>query len=215
MIRLIIADDQALVRDGLKLMIDLEDDIQVLGLAENGQEAVDLVRQHRPDLVLMDINMPEKNGIEATRDIKKAFPATGILVLTTYDGDTWIQDAIDAGADGYLLKDTPREELVKAVRGTKEGKHYLDPNVAGKVMHGQPKSTDMELPQWYRLLNDREVQVLKLIGQGKNNQQISDAMHLSEGTVRNYVSSVLTKLTVQDRTQAAILAVKHGLDLEA
>lgn len=213
MIRIIIADDQALVRDGLKLMVDLEDDINVLALAENGKQAIHLVKQFQPDLVLMDINMPELNGIEATRQIKAMSPKTKILVLTTYDGDTWIQDAIDAGADGYLLKDTPREQLILAIRGSAAGKHYLDPNVAGKVMFQSSQSLHQKkMPDWYNDLNLRERAVLNCIGKGLNNQHIAGKLFLSEGTVRNYVSSLLTKLDVQDRTQAAILAVKNGLD---
>lgn len=214
MIRIIIADDQSLVRDGLKLMIDLEDDIHVVALAENGIQAVSQVKQFQPDLVLMDINMPELNGIEATRQIKRQMPNTRILVLTTYDGDTWIQDAIDAGADGYLLKDTPREQLILSIRGSAAGKHYLDPNVAGKIMSQSSRSSNNRpLPDWYYDLNPREIAVLNCVGQGLNNQLIADKLHLSEGTVRNYVSSLLAKMDVQDRTQAAILAVKNGLDL--
>ncbi len=210
MIRLIIADDQALVRDGLKMIIDLEDDFKVLALAADGQEAINLTQKLIPDLILMDINMPNISGIEATRKIKALYPSVRILVLTTYDGGTWIQDAIDAGADGYLLKDTRREELVQAIRGTVEGKNYIDPNVAGKIFKNL--STPAAAPEWVSSLNERELGVLRLVGQGMSNAKISEMMFLSEGTIRNYVSSVLEKLDVQDRTQAAILAVKHGLD---
>jgi len=210
MIRLIIADDQALVRDGLKMIVDLEDDLKVLALAEDGQQAINLTQKFLPDLVLMDINMPNVSGIEATRKIKAQYPSVQIMVLTTYDGGTWIQDAIDAGADGYLLKDTRREDLVRAIRGTVEGKNYIDPNVAGKIFKniGGPGNA----PEWLGSLNKRELNVLRLIGQGMSNAKISEVLFLSEGTIRNYVSSVLLKLDVQDRTQAAILAVKHGLD---
>jgi DNA-binding NarL/FixJ family response regulator len=212
MIRLLICDDQATVRDGLRLMLSLEPDIEVVGTAQHGAEALELAVQTRPDLVLMDLKMPVMNGIEATRRIVDRFPATRVLVLTTYYADEWVFDAVRAGAAGYLLKDTPREELVTAVRGTMAGKGYIDPAIAGKLLQNvaQHAATPGVAP-WLDQLSERERDVLRLLARGLSNAAIAQALHLSEGTVRNYVSTILVKLDVADRTQAAILAVRQGL----
>jgi len=209
--KVIICDDQEIVRDGLALLLKLDRDIEVVGLAQNGAEAVTLAARLVPDLVLMDLKMPVMNGIEATRQIRAAQPATRVLVLTTYDDDEWVFDAIRAGASGYLLKDTPREEVIRAVKGTVEGKTYVDPAIAGKVLNqvagGQTRSSTQITGQ----LTEREVAVLRLLAQGLSNAGIAERLHLSEGTVRNHVSAILTKLQVADRTQAAVIALQHGL----
>lgn len=211
MMKVIICDDQAIIRDGLEMLLKLEKDIDVAGQAQDGAEAVELVDKTRPDLVLMDLKMPGLNGIEATRQIRARFPQVKVLVLTTYDDDEWVFDAIRAGASGYLLKDTPREEVIKAVKGTAAGKTFVDPSVAGKLLHqvagkqGQPSSL------LTTKLTEREVDVLRLIARGFNNADIAGRLHLSEGTVRNHVSAIFTKLEVADRTQAAVIAIQHGL----
>ncbi|MBC8162247.1 MAG: response regulator transcription factor [Roseiflexaceae bacterium] len=210
--RVIICDDQATVRDGLRLMLGLEPDIEVVGAAQNGADAVELAAKTVPDVVLMDLQMPVLNGIEATRQITRRFPNTRVLVLTTYDADEWVFDAIRAGAVGYLLKDTTREDLVAAVRGTSAGKTYIDPTVAGKLLQqfargNAPAVASMLADQ----LSERELEVLRLLARGLSNPDIANALHLSEGTVRNYVSGLFTKLGVADRTQAAVLALRHGL----
>jgi len=212
MIRLLICDDQAVVRDGLATMLGLEDDIDVIAQAEDGAEAVDLTSNHLPDLILMDLNMPIMNGIEATRRIKQKHADIPILVLTTYDADEWVFDALRAGASGYLLKDTPREQLVAAVRGTAEGKTFVDPNIAGKVIHAV-STTPLKTasPEIVKKLTDRELEVLKLIANGMTNTDIANTLYLSEGTVRNYVSQIFDKLDVSDRTQAALIAVRNGI----
>lgn len=210
--KVVICDDQAIVRDGLELLLKLEKDISIVGLAQEGAEAVELVEKNGPDLVLMDLKMPGMNGVEATRQIRAAHPETKILVLTTFDDDEWVFDAIRAGASGYLLKDTPREKLVEAVRGTTTGKTFLDPAVAGKLLdqvaskQEQPKSLIADR------LTEREMDVLRLIGHGFSNADIADRLNLSEGTVRNHVSAIFAKLEIKDRTQAAIIAIKYGLD---
>lgn len=210
--RIIICDDQAIVRDGLKMMLSLEADIDVTATAQDGAEAVDLVAEHTPDLVLMDLKMPIMNGIEATRRIRQDHPTIPVLVLTTYDADEWVFDALRAGAVGYLLKDTPREQLVAAVRGSAAGQSFVDPNVAGKLI-GQvttggaaPSSTTIA-----NLLTERELAVLRLLAEGQTNHDIAQTLFLSEGTVRNYVSQIFTKLDVADRTQAAVIAWRNGL----
>ncbi len=209
--KVIICDDQAIIRDGLEMLLNLEKDIEVVGQAQDGAEAVELTAQHQPDLVLMDLKMPGMNGIEATRQIRTHYPAVSVLVLTTYDDDEWVFDAIRAGASGYLLKDTPREEVIKAIRGTVEGKSFVDPAVAGKLMgqvagqQAQPASLITDK------LTGREVDVLRLLARGFTNADIAARLHLSEGTVRNHVSAIFAKLDVSDRTQAAVIAIQHGL----
>lgn len=210
--KLLICDDQAIVRDGLKLMFDLEQDIEVVGLAGDGTEAMALVEEVQPDLVLMDLKMPVLNGIEATRQIVRQHPQILILVLTTYDADEWVFDAIRAGAVGYLLKDTPREKLIDAVRGTMAGRNYLDPAVTGKLIQQVSVNAASSPPSnLFNQLNERELAILHLLAKGLHNADIADNLHLSEGTVRNYVSAIFAKLDVADRTQAAVLALRHGI----
>jgi NarL family two-component system response regulator LiaR len=210
--KVIICDDQAIVREGLELLLKLEKDMEVVGLAQDGAEALDLVAETRPDLVLMDLKMPGMNGVEATRKIRALHPDTKILVLTTFDDDEWVFDAIRAGASGYLLKDTPREKVVEAVRGTLAGKSFVDPLVAGKIL--DQVASRQEQPQ--TLISDklsrREIDVLRLVARGFSNSDIAASLHLSEGTVRNHVSSIFNKLDISDRAQAAIIAIRHGLD---
>jgi two-component system, NarL family, response regulator LiaR len=211
-IRVLIADDQAIARQGLQVILSVERDIEVVGLARDGQEAVELVEKLQPDLVLMDLKMPRLNGVQATKHIKDKFPTIAILVLTTYDLDDWIANAIRSGANGYLLKDTPPQEIVNAIRGTVQGKSYVDPNIAAKVLqqmqHSPVTHPRLELSE---ALTERELDVLKLLAKGLSNQEIAEALHLSEGTVRNYLSTLFSKLGVSDRTKAAVLAIQHGL----
>mgnify|MGYP000865110945 FL=1 len=212
--KVLVCDDQAIVRDGLELLLKLETDIDVVGMAQDGAEAVEMVNKILPDLVLMDLKMPGMNGVEATRRICAEHPAVKILVLTTFDDDEWVFDAVRAGAAGYILKDTPREKVVEAIRGTLYGKSFVDPVVAGKLL--QHVSNKQEEPQ--SILTDkltrREVEVLRAISHGLNNTDIAARLHLSEGTVRNHISAIFAKLDVTDRTQAAIIAIRHGLDRE-
>jgi DNA-binding NarL/FixJ family response regulator len=209
--KVIICDDQAIVRDGLAMLLKLEPDIAVVGIAEDGATAVEMVAQETPDLVLMDLKMPIMNGSEATRQIRTKYPQVKVLVLTTYEDDEWVFDAIQAGASGYLLKDAPRDEVLKAIRGTVAGKTYIDPSVAGKVL-SQASSHRIEPTTLITdKLTDREIEVLRLLANGLGNADIADRLCLSGGTVRNHVSSILAKLDVSDRTQAAVIAIQHGL----
>jgi len=209
--KVLICDDQEIVRDGLALLLKLDREIEVVGLAQNGAEAVTLVARMMPDLVLMDLKMPVMNGIEATRQIRAAYPATKVLVLTTYDDDEWVFDAVRAGASGYLLKDTPREEVIQAVKGTVEGKSYVDPAVAGKLLSQVAGGQTQPSAHITSRLTERELAVLRLLARGQTNADIASNLHLSEGTVRNHVSTILAKLQVADRTQAAVIALQHGL----
>lgn len=210
MIRVVIADDQEIVCEGLRTVLNASPSIDVVGLAHNGAEALEQARALRPDLVLMDLKMPVMNGIHATRSITEHFPEIAVLVLTTYDDDAWVVDAIRAGAKGYLLKDTGRNELVAAVEGTIAGRTHIDPAVAEKlftfVRHGtQPRSTIAER------FSERERAVLRLLASGLTNAAIADRLHLAEGTVRNHVTNILAKLDVTDRAQATALAWRYGL----
>jgi len=209
--KVIVCDDQAIVRDGLVMLLKLEPDIDIVGTAEDGAEAVEMVADKGADLILMDLKMPIMNGVEATRQIMMKHPAVKVLVLTTYADDEWVFDAIQAGASGYLLKDTPREELMKAVRGTAAGKTYVDPSVAGKVLEQVSSRQTQPATLITAKLTQREVEVLRLIARGLSNADIADRLFLSDGTVRNHVSAILAKLGVSDRTQAAVIAIQHGL----
>jgi len=210
-ISVLICDDQALIRDSLEMLLRLERDIAVVGLAQDGAEAVELVAKHQPDLVLMDLKMPGMNGIEATRQIRTHYPEVKVLVLTTYDDDEWVFDAIRAGASGYLLKDTPRAEVIKAVRGTVTGQSFVDPQVTGKLLQQVASNQTQPSTLITDKLTEREVDVLRLLARGMNNADIAAHLYLSEGTVRNHISAILGKLQVSDRTQAAVIAVQHGL----
>ena len=211
MVRVLIVDDQAVVCEGLRAILSTVAGIEVVGVGNDGAQAVELVGQLHPDVVLMDLKMPVMNGVQATRQIRTNFPEVHVLVLTTYDFDEWVFDAIRSGAAGYLLKDTPRQALVDAIQGTAAGKNYIDPNVAGKLLDQVSRGAAMPNPSLESLLSERELEVLRLLAQGLSNTEIAHRLYLSEGTVRNYVSAILTKLDVSDRTQAAVLALRSGL----
>jgi two-component system, NarL family, response regulator LiaR len=211
MIRILICDDQDMVCEGLRVILGNTPEMEVVGVASDGAEALELVAQTRPDLVLMDLKMPIMNGIQATRHLHDQYPQVRVLVLTTYDADEWVFDAIRSGASGYLLKDTPREALIAAIKDTVQGRTHVDPNVAGKLfaqIAHSPTGPDTAI---VAELSEREREVLSLLAQGLTNADIAARLHLSEGTVRNYVSAVLTKLDVSDRTQAAVIALRYGL----
>jgi DNA-binding NarL/FixJ family response regulator len=211
MIRVIVCDDQEVVLEGLQVILNAAPEIEVVGAARDGAEALDLIPLLHPDLVLMDLKMPGMNGIQATRRIREQFPQVRVLVLTTYDADEWVFDAIRSGAAGYLLKDTPREELIAAVIGTAAGKTHVDPSVAGKVFAQIAQSAPAPDTSVADKLSERERDVLRLMARGLSNADIAQRLFLSEGTVRNYVSSILAKLGVSDRTQAAVIALRYGL----
>jgi two-component system, NarL family, response regulator LiaR len=212
-IRLLICDDQAIVCEGLRAILEGVQQIEVVGVANNGVDAIELTRTTQPDLVLMDLKMPRMNGIQATKAICEQFPDVRILVLTTYDEDAWVIDAIRAGAAGYVLKDTPQEELIKAIMGTIKGWSHIDPQVAGKLLKHIADQADRVLPDQNLItqLSERERDVLRLLATGLSNAEIAETLFLSDGTVKNYVSVIFSKLGVADRTQAAILAIRAGL----
>ncbi|MBW4439310.1 MAG: response regulator transcription factor [Pleurocapsa minor GSE-CHR-MK-17-07R] len=210
MIRVLIVDDQTVIREGLKVILNASGTIEVVGMASGADEALALAAQVRPDVVLMDLKMPVVNGIQATRLFRAQFPETPVLVLTTYDEDDWVVDAIRAGASGYMLKDSERDALVAAIEGTAAGRSHLDPAVAGKVMDalrfGAPSR-----PDFASQLSERELEILRLLSSGLSNAAIGDRLALAEGTVRNYVTTIFSKLDVTDRAQATALAWRYGL----
>lgn len=211
-IKVLIVDDQAIICDGLSVMVGARPNLDVVGTANDGYQALEMVESHRPDVVLMDLKMPRMNGVQATKAIKEQFPDTQVVILTTYDEDDWIIDAVRAGANGYLLKDAGREEIISAIEGSVAGERPVDPAVAGKlfsyVQSGVPvQSSTVESAG----LTDREFDILKLMATGLTNAGIGDRLHLAEGTVRNHVTNILGKLDVADRTQAVVFAWRHGL----
>lgn len=211
MIRVLICDDQVVVCEGLRAILSVVADIEVIGVSNDGQQALDLVDMHHPDVVMMDLKMPVMNGVQATRAIVSRFPETRVLVLTTYDMDDWVFDAIRAGAAGYLLKDTPAEDIISAIRNIAAGKKIIDPNLTGKLFDQVKVNKIVPSIEINKALSEREIDVLREIGQGLSNQEIAAKLFLSEGTVRNYVSSLLFKLKAGDRTRLAIFALKNGL----
>ena len=217
MIRVLVVDDQAVVCDGLEMILSADPEIEVVGAAHDGAEALENVARTLPDVVLMDLKMPVMNGVQATRQIVRSYPQVKVLVLTTFGDDEWVFDAIRSGASGYLLKGTPRLELVKAVKGTAEGRTHIDPLVAGKLFTHISQTSASQDTLVSEPLNEREREILGLLARGLTNAEIAGRLYLTRGTVRNYVSAILTKLGVEDRTQAALIAVRYGLvdDLEA
>jgi DNA-binding NarL/FixJ family response regulator len=213
MLRIVLCDDQDIVTEGLQVILGMAPGIEVVGIARDGAEAVELVARLHPDVVLMDLKMPIMNGIQATRHIRERFPETRVLVLTTYGDDEWVFDAVRAGAAGYLLKETPRDQIIAAIRGTASGGAHIDPQVAGKLLQHivQGQRTSAAKTNLAVDLNEREREILKLLADGLPNGDIAERLHLSKGTVQNYISNILLKLDVTDRTQAALLAVRYGL----
>ena len=210
MIKVIVVDDQVMVCKGLKMVLEASQTIEVIGMAHNGAEALELLQVQPPDVVMMDLKMPVMNGIQATGRIVTQFPDIPVLILTTYDEDDWVVDAIRAGAAGYMLKDSSTEELIAAVEGVVAGRTPVDTAVAEKlfayVRFGVPTKSHLA-----ELLTEREKQVLSLLASGLSNGAIGDNLHLAEGTIRNQVTTIFAKLEVTDRAQATALAWRYGL----
>ncbi|MGG6263446.1 response regulator [Leptolyngbya sp. AN03gr2] len=211
MIRLLIVDDQAIFRQDLAKLLSFESDLQVVGQAANGKEALTLICELQPDVVLMDVRMPICDGVVATREIHQRYAWIRILVLTMFEDDEYIEQSLKAGALGYLLKDTPVEQIAIAIRSVYLGYSQLGPSIAPKVFAQMKPSDRLSQAAVEDLLSDREIEVLSLIGQGKNNQEIAQVLFLTEGTVRNYVTRIMSHLGVRDRVQAALWAKQHLL----
>ncbi len=212
-IEVVIAEDERLTRDALARLLALEGDIEVVGQAGDGEQALRLVREKAPDVLLTDINMPKMNGIELTQQVRKAAPNVRVCILTIYHDDANVFQAIKAGATGYVLKDSPIEETVAAVRAIAEGGSRLHPSIAARVLSefnriSTQRAADLKL---FSELTDREVEVLKEVATGKRNREIAETLFISEKTVKNHISNILFKLEVNDRTEAAMLAARGGL----
>jgi len=212
MIRVLICDDQWIVCEGLEAILSADPEIEVVAVAHDGAQALELIPEANPDVALLDLKMPRMDGVQTTREIRRRFPSIQVLVLTTYGADEWVFEAIRAGAAGYLLKGTPRESLIEAVKGTAAGRTHVDPSVAGKLFERVVQSeVPSEASKILDTLSERELDVLRLVARGYSNPEIAQQLYLSEGTVRNYVSAILAKLDVPDRTRAAVLALRYGL----
>jgi DNA-binding NarL/FixJ family response regulator len=211
-IRILVADDHPVVRDGLVAVLSTQPDFEVVGEAATGAEVVERVRALQPDVVLLDLEMPEMDGVAATRSLRNTGVRSRVLVLTSFAEDDRVRDAIQAGAVGYLLKDVRRPELLRAIRAAADGQPTLHPDVQRRLMQRVAAPVEQSALD---NLTDREREVLRLLAQGYSNKQIAGQLHLSEGTVKWYVSAILTKLDVDDRTQAALYAVKHGIAQKA
>jgi DNA-binding NarL/FixJ family response regulator len=210
-ISVVIADDQGMVRSGLASLLEGEPDITVVGQAVDGEEAIAAVRRLRPDVTLMDIRMPELDGIAATRAVVASNPQTRVLVLTTFDLDEYVFEALRAGASGFLLKDAPAEELVAAVRVVARGDALLAPAVTRRVVEAFTSIPAPAPPPVVDALSPRELEVLRRLARGRSNAEIAADFYVSEATVKTHVSNILMKLRLRDRIQAVIYAYEHGL----
>jgi len=214
-IRVLLVDDQALFREGLETLLSIHKDIQVVGQAGNGQEAVEVAAKVQPDVVLMDVRMPILDGVQATRLLKEAQPQCRVIVLTTFDDDEYIFDALRTGAVGYLLKDVASAQLVEAIRAAARGESILEPSVAAKVIAEFTRVSSMvpsaQMEQLVEPLSERELEILALIARGASNKEIASQLYIAEGTVKNHITHILGKLGVRDRTQAALKARELGL----
>lgn len=215
-IKVLVADDQRLVRDGIASLLSIQDEIEVVGTASNGEEAVEQALSLKPEVALMDIRMPIMDGVEATRRIRGELPGCQVLMLTTFDDEEYILDALSAGACGYLLKDIPAHDLASAIKAAYQGIYQLDPSVAGKMLRALSADRgraepEVTVPHAAADLSAREVEVLRLIAKGASNREIAEHLVISEGTVKNHISNILNRLGLRDRTQAAIYARDHEL----
>jgi DNA-binding NarL/FixJ family response regulator len=212
MIRVLIADDQSLVREGFRTMLELEDDIEVLGEAADGAQVLELARQLHPDVVLMDVRMPNLDGIEATRRLARQANGPRVLVLTTFDRDEYLYGAMKAGASGFLLKDVRRSQLVGAIRTVAGGDALVDPTITRRLIERYCQMPSQDgTPSAVSELTPRELEVLKLVARGLSNSEIASAMTLSEATVKTHMARILSKLELRDRVQAVVMAYESGL----
>lgn len=211
-IKLLLVDDQTLVRQGIKSLLALSDEVEVVAEAEDGEPVRSMVTEYQPDVILMDIRMPKMNGIEAVKDLMANNCQTPVLMLTTFDDHKLVLDAMQAGAKGYLLKDVSLESLVVAIKEVADGKTSIQPAITEKVLKGlQGISSDFESFQEPEVLSEKEREILRLMAAGYSNREISNAMHKSEGTVKNQVSAILAKMGVRDRTRAVLKAIESGV----
>ena len=210
MIRILLVDDQSIVREGLASLLETHADLEIVGEAANGKIAVERSRVLKPDVILMDVRMPIMDGVAAIRLLTQQAPEIKILVLTTFDDDEYVTKAMSYGAKGYLLKDTPSKELAQAIRSVNQGYTQLAPGLFEKAFISNSTATTVAVPAELDALSTREQEVLQLIAQGYSNKEIAAALYITERTVKNHVNSILRRLNLRDRTQAAIFANKHN-----
>lgn len=219
-IKIALIDDHKLFREGVKRILSFESAFEVVAEADDGREAVNIVQIYQPDIVLMDINMPEINGIEATKELVEKFPDVKVIILSIHDDENYVTHALQTGAQGYLLKEIDTESLLEAIRVVYEGGSYLHPKVTHNLVHDyrklvKDKEADagiqrVEYRKPLHLLTKRECQVLQLLSEGQSNKKIAETLVISEKTVKNHVSNILQKMKVNDRTQAVVMAIKNG-----
>lgn len=217
-IRILLVDDHQLFREGVKRILEMEESMTVIGESANGYDAIRLARELSPDIILMDINMPKMNGVEATARLKKAGVDARVIILSIHDDENYVRETLRNGADGYLLKEMDTDALIEAVQTVSNGQCYIHPKVTGKVIDEfrrlaqeacEPDEGECVFDSHYEALTRRELEVLQLMAEGKSNRTIGQELFISEKTVKNHVSSILQKLNVQDRTQAVVLAIKN------
>lgn len=216
MTKIMIVDDQAMVREGLRMILSLHEEIEIVGEAQHGEELLALLSERLPDVVLMDIRMPVMDGIETLKIVKETYPSVKVIILTTFNEDEYIFNGLKFGADGYILKDSNSKEIIKAIKAACEGNMLLHSQVSlkiSKVLHSMDHSTfdqNRIKEQWGNRLTSREIEVVELVMQGKSNKQIGNALFLTEGTVKNYISRILDKLELNNRTELVLyLQNKH------
>lgn len=213
-IRVLIVDDQSLFREGLRTLLSAQKDLEVVGEASNGEEALRLIANFRPNIVLMDLRMPVLDGVKATARIRELFPEVKVIILTTFDDDELVFDGLRAGAIGYLLKDVSSESLFDAIRAASRGEYFLQPSITAKVVAEfarSPRTPSAKIAELAEPLSPREIEVLFLVAEGKSNREIAEQLVISEGTVKNHLSSILSKLGAKDRLQAVIRAREVGI----
>ncbi|MEN1938337.1 response regulator transcription factor [Paenibacillus sp. 102] len=216
MIRIMIVDDQSLIRDGLAMLLNLRSELEVVGTANDGDEVVQRAEQLQPEIILMDIRMPRINGVEGTRLIRERFPNMKVLMLTTFNDSELIFEALEQGASGYLLKDMETDAIVQAILTVHGGGAVLPQDITAQIVKELKRTKVMDIseqnpPKQMEQLTEREVDVLRELGFGLNNKEIAEKLFITEGTVKNHVSNLISKLELRDRTQAAIYAVRYGI----
>ncbi|MBS7527340.1 response regulator transcription factor [Fusibacter paucivorans] len=210
-VKLVIADDHVLIREGIKKLLELEDSLEILGLASDGNEAIELVETLKPDVILLDINMPHLSGIEALKIIKSEYPATKVIMLTIHEDAEYLIETVNIGAEGYVLKDADVSSLVKAILKVNGGDIYIHPTLSGILIKEYKKKDQQQEEINNSSLTRREYEVIKLISKGYNNKEIATELFISEKTVKNHVSNIFKKIKVTDRTQAALYAIKNNI----
>lgn len=215
-IKVLIVDDQQLIREGLLMILSVYEQIEIVGTASNGREALNQIDSYHPDVVLLDIRMPVMDGVKTTKEIKASYPEIKVIILTTFDEDEYIFQALNYGANGYLLKDVKSEEIVRAIEVVFQGNTFLESKVTTRVVQAFNSLTKQQnfqgSDEWLKELTTREYEIAILVAEGKNNKEISQLLFITEGTVKNHLTKILSKLAVRDRTQLAILIKRKSYD---